>query len=64
MKRFEIWANFPNGKTAKVETHRNLNRAQIAADAMNHANKRDIAEGYRFPDGCPVYTIATVVIKP
>jgi hypothetical protein len=57
MKRFEIWASFEDGITAKVETHKSMKSAKIAIDAMNHANKRDIAEGYGFTHGVPVYTI-------
>lgn len=44
MKRFEIWAEFPDGCEAKV-------------DAMNAANRNDTACGYGFPHGVPAYTI-------
>ena len=35
MKRFEIWATFENGMTAKVETHKRMKSAELAVDAMN-----------------------------
>lgn len=57
MKKFEIWANFPDGISVKVETHSNIKSAQNAIDAMNNSNKNDIAEGYGFPHGVPTYTI-------
>lgn len=57
MKRFEIWASFEDGITVKVETHKSAKRAQIAIDAMDNANERDIAEGYGFPHGVPAYYI-------
>lgn len=57
MKRFEIWAKFPDGLEARVEVHTSLRRAQSAVDAMSHANQRDLAEGYGFPHGVPEYVI-------
>ena len=57
MKRFEIWAEFTDGIETKVETHKNVKRAQNAVDAMNAENRRDLAEGYGFPHGVPAYTI-------
>ena len=60
MNKFEIWASFPDGIEAKVETHTSAKRAQIAIDAMDNANRRDIAEGYGFPHGVPKYSIRTV----
>ena len=57
MKKFEIWATFEDGIEAKVETHKTIKSAQAAIDAMNHQNRRDLAEGYGFPHGVPTYTI-------
>lgn len=57
MKKFEIWASFPDGLNVKVETHKNIKAAQNAIDAMNNSNKREIAEGYGFPHGIPSYSI-------
>lgn len=57
MKKFEIWASFEDGIEVKVETHKTMRCAQSAIDAMEHANKLDIAEGYGFPHGVPVYSI-------
>lgn len=56
-KSFEIWAIFPDGIKAKVETHKNIKNAQDAIDAMNNSNRRDLAEGYGFPHGVPCYII-------
>lgn len=60
MKRFEIWAEFTDGIETKVETHKNVKRAQNAVDAMNAANRNDIACGYGFPHGVPHYRIRAV----
>lgn len=60
MKRFEIWAAFEDGITAKVETHKSVKRAQAAIDAMDNQNRRDIAEGYGFPHGVPTYFIKSI----
>ena len=57
MKHFQIWASFPDGTTAKVEAHTSAKRAQAAIDAMDNANRRDLAEGYGFPHGVPTYSI-------
>lgn len=57
MKRFEIWAEFPDGCKAKVESWKSLKQASNAVDAMNAANRNDIACGYGFPHGVPTYTI-------
>ena len=56
-KWYEIWAEFPDGVEAKIESWKSLKRANSAVDAMNHANQRDLAEGYGFPHGVPVYRI-------
>ena len=60
MKRFEIWAAFEDGITAKVETHKSVKHAQAVIDAMDNQNRRDIAEGYGFPHGAPNYSIREV----
>ena len=57
MKKFEIWATFENGKTAKVEVHNTMKAAQLAVDAMNAHNQHDLSVGYGFPYGVPTYTI-------
>ena len=57
MRKYEIWACFPDGIEARVERHSSLKRAQNAIDAMNIANAHDIADGYGFPHGVPVYEI-------
>lgn len=56
-RKFEIIAIFPNGKKAKVETHKNIKTAQAAVDAMNNKNKNDLALGAGFPQGVPTYNI-------
>lgn len=56
-KSYEIWAEFPDGVEAKIESWKSLKRANSAVDAMNHANQCDLAEGYGFPHGVPVYSI-------
>lgn len=56
-KLYEIWAEFPDGVEAKIESWKSLKRANSAVDAMNHANQCDLAEGYGFPHGVPVYSI-------
>ena len=56
-KRYEIWAEFPDGVEAKVECRESLKQASSAVDAMNHANQCDLAEGYGFPHGVPTYSI-------
>lgn len=61
MKRFEIWATFENGMTAKVETHKRMKSAELAVDAMNCKNLNDVAQGYGFPCGVPTYSIKTIV---
>lgn len=62
MKRFEIWATFPDGIEAKVECWKTLRQASSAVYAMNHANRCDIAEGYGFPHGVPTYSIRAIEI--
>lgn len=57
MKKFEIWATFENGLTAKVETHKTEKSAQIAVDAMNARNQYELSIGYCFPYGVPTYII-------
>lgn len=57
MKRFEIWAEFPDGCEAKVESRKSLKQASNAVDAMNAANRNDIACGYGFPHGVPEYIV-------
>lgn len=57
MKRFEIWAEFPDGFEAKVESRKSLKQASNAVDAMNAANRNDIACGYGFPHGVPEYIV-------
>lgn len=57
MKRFEIWAEFPDGCEAKVESRKSLKQASNAVDAMNAANWNDIACGYGFPHGVPEYIV-------
>ncbi len=57
MKKFEIWAKFEGGLEVKVEIHKTLKSAQAAVDAMNRANRNDLAEGYGFPHGIPAYII-------
>ena len=61
MKRFEIWATFENGMSAKVETHKRMKSAELAVDAMNSKNLNDVAQGYGFPYGVPAYSIKTIV---
>ena len=61
MKKFEIWAEFENGMTAKVETHKSMRNAESAVDAMNCKNANDVAQGYGFPYGVPTYSIKTIV---
>lgn len=61
MKRFEIWAEFENGMTARVETHKRMKSAQNAVDAMNSKNLVEVAQGCGFPYGVPTYTIKTVI---
>lgn len=56
-RKFEIWATFENGKSVKVEVHKNLRSAQSAVDAMDHKNRIDLACGYGFPCGLPTYSI-------
>lgn len=60
--RFEVWADFEDGMTARVESHKRERDALNAVDAMNNHNKRDIAAGYGFPHGVPAYTIKRVAI--
>lgn len=57
MKRYEIWATFEDGLTAKVEIHKTLKNAKLAIDAMNHHNQYELSIGYGFPHGVPVYEI-------
>lgn len=57
MKKFEIWAQFPDGSEAKVETHKSVKGAQAAIDAMNNHNRVEASIGYGFPHGIPTYTI-------
>lgn len=57
MKKIEIWAIFPDGIKAKVETHKNKKNAQAAVDAMNWKNKNDMECGGGFPHGLPLYEI-------
>ena len=57
MKKFEIWAKFPDGLEVKVETHKFREHAQNAVDAMNAHNRNDLATGGGFPHGVPEYEI-------
>lgn len=58
--KYEIWATFENGKTAKVETHKTKKAAFSAVDAMNAHNQHDLSVGYGFPYGVPTYSIKSV----
>lgn len=58
--KYEIWAEFNNGLTAKVETHKSAQSAQAAVDAMNSKNNNDLRTGYGFPHGVPTYRIKTI----
>ena len=49
MKRFEIWAEFPDGCEAKIESWKSLKQASNAVDAMNAANRNDTASPTEFP---------------
>lgn len=60
MKRFEIWAQFDDGITAKVETHKSAEHAQAAIDAMENEDRNDLACSYGFPHGIPAYSIKEV----
>ena len=55
MNKIEIWAIFPDGIKAKVETHKNAKTAQAAVDAMEWKNQNDSKIGYGFPHGLPRY---------
>jgi len=57
MKKFEIWATFEDGLEVKVETHKRMEHAQAAIDAMNNHNRVDLATGAGFPHGVPSYSI-------
>ncbi len=60
MKRYEVWACFPDGIKAKVESHASRKSARNAVDAMNSANRHEVAEGYGFPHGVPSYVIVEI----
>lgn len=57
MRKFQIWATFPDGIRVKVESHKSMKAAQAAVDAMNHKIQNDLAIGYGFPHGVPTYSI-------
>lgn len=60
MKKFEIWACFPDGIKAKVESCANREYAQSAVDAMNIVIRHELTEGYGFPHGVPNFEVEVV----
>ena len=58
--RYEIWATFEDGITARVESHKSMRNAEAAIGAMEHMNRADLADGCGFPHGVPTYSIKKV----